>query len=89
MKIARQSFHHLYLGFSYEKGSPFAEKIDEVLQRLIESGFERLWEKTDFIDIFSQRVSTLLSLDALWPRLFLCMNYTRLAISIHGKIKIL
>lgn len=44
MKIAEPSFRFDYTALSYEKSSPYAEKMDKIIQYLLESGISGLWE---------------------------------------------
>ncbi|KAJ8666967.1 hypothetical protein QAD02_008629 [Eretmocerus hayati] len=44
IKIASPTFCDDHVVFVYEKASPFAEKFDEILQRIIESGIPVTWE---------------------------------------------
>lgn len=43
MKIAKLSFRQGYSSFFYEKASPFAGKIDKIIQFIVESGIPCVW----------------------------------------------
>ena len=43
MKIAKPAFGHDFIAMPYEKASPFAEKIDETIQQIHESGITNYW----------------------------------------------
>ena len=43
MKLAKPTFRHDFMAMPYEKASPFAEKIDEMIQQIHESGITNYW----------------------------------------------
>ncbi|OXU27477.1 hypothetical protein TSAR_011255 [Trichomalopsis sarcophagae] len=43
MKLSKESFLHDYLAFAYEKGSPFVDKFDKIVQRMVEAGVPKSW----------------------------------------------
>ena len=47
IKISKNSFLHDYVAFGYESGSPFVEKFNELMQRMIQAGVPKPTEKPE------------------------------------------
>lgn len=43
MKLSKESFLHDFLAFAYEKGSPFVDRFDKIVQRMVEAGVPKSW----------------------------------------------
>ena len=44
IKLAKPFLMNDFAAFSYEKGSPFAEKFDAKFQQIVESGIQKIWK---------------------------------------------
>lgn len=53
MKLAELTFNNQFTAFTYEKASPFAEKFDQIIQRIKESGLTRNQKVNETIQIHS------------------------------------
>lgn len=53
MKLAGPSFYYQYASFPYEKASPFAEKFDNIIQRVKESGITKIQKLKENVKVYS------------------------------------
>lgn len=70
MKLARPTYQHQYSAFPYEKASPFAEKFNEIIQRIKESGILK-FQNDEYGDRFSKISMLAESEDTLFQQLII------------------